>query len=116
MDYENAIEAFQKSADLYEGENSTSSANGCLLKVAQYSAQLERYDKAIEIFEKVAKASVDNNLLKWSVKDYFLKAGLCYLCKVSLFLFNAFLFSTFKFQTTNRILLLQKRLLKNFKK
>jgi len=62
MDYENAIEAFQKSADLYEGENSTSSANGCLLKVAQYSAQLERYDKAIEIFEKVAKASVDNNL------------------------------------------------------
>jgi len=81
MDYENAIEAFQKSADLYEGENSTSSANGCLLKVAQYSAQLERYDKAIEIFEKVAKASVDNNLLKWSVKDYFLKAGLCYLCK-----------------------------------
>jgi len=80
MDYEACIEAYQQSADFYEGEGSTSSANGCLLKVAQYSAQLEKYDKAIEIFEQVAKNSLDNNLLKWSCKEYFLKAGLCYLC------------------------------------
>jgi len=51
-----------------------------LLKVAQYSAQLEKYHKAIEIYEQVGKASLDNNLLKWSVKEYFLKAGLCHLC------------------------------------
>lgn len=30
-----------------------SSANKCLLKVAQYAAQLEKYDKAIEIYEEV---------------------------------------------------------------
>jgi len=41
---------------------------------------LEKYDKAIEIYEKVASGSLDNNLLKWSVKEYFFKAGLCHLC------------------------------------
>lgn len=81
LNYEKAIEEYKKAGDLYEGESSPSAANACLLKVAQFSAQLEKYDKAIEIFEAVAKSSVDNNLLKWSVKDYLLKAGLCHLCK-----------------------------------
>jgi len=80
-DLENAIAAFQVAADYYEGEGSTSAASQCLLKVALFSAQLERYDKAIEIYEQVAAQSIDNNLLKWSVKDYFLRAGLCHLAK-----------------------------------
>jgi alpha-soluble NSF attachment protein len=80
-DLENAISAYQLSADYYEGEGSSSSANACLLKVALFSAQLERYDKAIELYEQVAAASIDNNLLKWSVKEYFLRAGLCHLAK-----------------------------------
>lgn len=46
-----------------------------------FSAQLERYDKAIELYEQIASQSIDNNLLKWSVKDYFLRAGLCHLAK-----------------------------------
>lgn len=37
------------------------------------------YAKAIEHFESVSSSSVSNNLMKWSVKDYFLKAGLCHL-------------------------------------
>jgi len=80
LDFEHSIEAYQASADFFEGENQQSAANACLLKVAQFSAQLDKYDKAIEIYEKVASGSLDNNLLKWSVKDYFLKAGLCHLC------------------------------------
>lgn len=32
-----------------------SSANKCLLKVATYAAQLERYQKAIEIYEQVSQ-------------------------------------------------------------
>ena len=35
---------------------------------------------AIEVFEEVAKASVSNNLLRFSVKGYLLNAGLCRLC------------------------------------
>jgi alpha-soluble NSF attachment protein len=80
LDFENAIEAYQTAGEYYEGENSNSAANQCWLKVAQFSAQLEKYDKAIEIYEKVAKASLESNLLKWSVKEYFLKAVLCHMC------------------------------------
>jgi len=79
LDFEHAIESYQVAADYFEGEGSSSAASACLLKVAQFSAQLEKYEKAIEIFEKVAKTSLESNLLKWSVKEYFLKAGLCHL-------------------------------------
>jgi hypothetical protein len=34
----------------------------------------------IEVYEEVAKASMDNNLLKFSVKGYLLNAGICRLC------------------------------------
>jgi len=78
-DLDNAIANYQLASDYYDGEGSNSAANQCLLKVALFSAQLERYDKAIELYEKVAAASIDNNLIKWSVKDYFLRAGLCHL-------------------------------------
>lgn len=54
-------------------------AHKCLLKVATFAAQLGMYDKAIEKFEEVASASLDNQLMKWSLKEYFLKAGLCHL-------------------------------------
>ena len=44
------------------------------------SAQLEKYSKAAELFEQLAKSCIDSNLLKWSAKDHFLKAGLCHMC------------------------------------
>jgi len=80
MDFEHALECYQVAADFFDGENSTASANGCLAKVAQYAAQLEKYDRAIEVYEDIAKKSLDNNLLKWGAKDNFFKAILCYLC------------------------------------
>ncbi|KAF5207758.1 Alpha-soluble nsf attachment protein, partial [Thalictrum thalictroides] len=40
------------------------------------------YPKAIEIYEEIARQSLNNNLLKYSVKGYLLNAGLCQLCKV----------------------------------
>lgn len=80
LDLQAAIDNYQIAADYYEGENSTSTANTCLLKVALFSAQLEKYDKAIEIYEKIASSSIDNNLLKWSVKDYLFRAALCHFC------------------------------------
>ena len=49
-------------------------------QVAQFAAELERYSEAIEIYEGVARASVDNNLLKYSAKGYLLNAGICQLC------------------------------------
>lgn len=53
VDFDKAIYHYQQAADYYRGEESNASANKCLLKVAQYSAQLENYQKAIEIYEEV---------------------------------------------------------------
>nr|XP_028683953.1 beta-soluble NSF attachment protein isoform X3 [Macaca mulatta] len=73
-----AIAHYEQSADYYKGEESNSSANKCLLKVAAYAAQLEQYQKAIEIYEQVGANTMDNPLLKYSAKDYFFKAALCH--------------------------------------
>jgi len=84
LDFEKAIEAYQLAADYFEGENSTSQANTCLLKVAQYSAQLENFTKAIELYEQVAKTSLENNLLKWGAKEHLQRAVLCHLANEDL--------------------------------
>ncbi|XP_014249048.1 alpha-soluble NSF attachment protein [Cimex lectularius] len=80
VDLERAVQHYEQAADYFKGEESNSSANKCMLKVAQYAAQLENYDKAISIYEGVAATSLDNSLLKYSTKDYFFKAALCHLC------------------------------------
>ena len=49
------------------------------LKVADLCALAGDHFGAIEKFEKVAEASLGNNLMRYSVKEYFLKAGLCSL-------------------------------------
>lgn len=54
-------------------------ANKLFLKVADLAAMDCNYYKSTEQYEKVAKSSVSNNLMKWSVKDYLLKAGICHL-------------------------------------
>ncbi|KAF8397169.1 hypothetical protein HHK36_016076 [Tetracentron sinense] len=76
-----SIVFFERSADLFESEEVTTSANQSKLKVAQFSAQLEEYPKAINIYEEIARKSLNNNLLKYGVKGHLLNAGLCQLCK-----------------------------------
>lgn len=53
VDLDRAVQHYEQAADYFKGEESNSSANKCLLKVAQYAAQLENYDKAIQIYEQV---------------------------------------------------------------
>uniref|UniRef100_A0A8C9JSI7 NSF attachment protein alpha n=1 Tax=Panthera tigris altaica TaxID=74533 RepID=A0A8C9JSI7_PANTA len=62
------------------GSRETLPANKCLLKVAGYAAQLEQYQKAIDIYEQVGTNAMDSPLLKYSAKDYFFKAALCHFC------------------------------------
>ena len=78
---EEAIEAYGEAASAYEGEESArTTRNACQLKRAALLANRDRFEEATEIFEDVARASVDNNLLRFSVKGYFLQAGMCRLC------------------------------------
>uniref|UniRef100_A0A6I8SUM9 NSF attachment protein alpha n=1 Tax=Xenopus tropicalis TaxID=8364 RepID=A0A6I8SUM9_XENTR len=80
VDIEKAIAHYEQAADYYKGEESNSSANKCLLKVATYAAQLEQYQKAVEIYEQVGTNAMDSPLLKYSAKEYFFKAALCHFC------------------------------------
>jgi|TARA_B110000305_G_C19439475_1_gene640967 alpha-soluble NSF attachment protein len=77
---EGALDAYTQAADIYAAEESSSTANSCKLKVAEIAAVLERYPLAVECYEEVAKASMDNNLLRFSVKGYLLCAGITRLC------------------------------------
>ncbi|GFN97681.1 alpha-soluble nsf attachment protein [Plakobranchus ocellatus] len=79
-DMEKSVQNYEKAADYYKGEESNSSANKCLLKVAQFSATMENYEKAIEIYQEVAVACMDNSLLKYSAKDHFFRASICHMC------------------------------------
>ena len=54
-------------------------ASGCFREAAQLACDLKRYPEAIEFWEKVAAMSLESNLTKYSVKDYYLNAGMCYL-------------------------------------
>ncbi|KAL2759563.1 hypothetical protein ACRALDRAFT_2093011, partial [Sodiomyces alcalophilus JCM 7366] len=78
-DSKKAIECYEAAAGWYEGDNATALANKLHLKVADTAGLDGDYYKAIEAYERVAAASVNNNLMKYSVKDYFLKAGICHL-------------------------------------
>lgn len=58
----------------------------CELKIAHYKALMDTKEDilaAITIYEKVAAVSLESNLLKWSVKQYYMKALLAYLVLAS---------------------------------
>lgn len=78
---EQAIVYFERSAELFLSEDGTTSANQCKQKVAHFSAQLGNYPRSIEIYEEIARQSLNNNLLKYGVRGHLLNAGLCQLCK-----------------------------------
>ncbi|KAL8535380.1 hypothetical protein ACS0TY_011141 [Phlomoides rotata] len=78
---EQAIVYYERAADLFQSEEVTTSANQCKQKIAQFAAQLEQYQKAVEIYEEIARHSLNNNLLKYGVKGHLLNAGICQLCK-----------------------------------
>ena len=49
--------------------------------VLSYKILCSRYPKATEIFEAIARQSINNNLLKYSVRGILLNAGICQLCR-----------------------------------
>ncbi|KVI07037.1 NSF attachment protein [Cynara cardunculus var. scolymus] len=65
---EQAMVYYDKASDLFQGEEVSSSANQCRLKIAQFAAELQQH-------------SINNNLLKYGVKGHLLNAGICQLCK-----------------------------------
>lgn len=78
-DIQRAIEAYELAGDWFQGDNAEALANKVFLKVADLAALEGVYQKAIEKYEGVARSSAGNSLMKWSMKEYFLKAGICHM-------------------------------------
>ena len=78
-DNKRACEAYDTAAGWFETDNAEALANKLYLKVADLTALEGDYAKAVQNYEKVARSSLNNNLMKWSVKEYYLKAGICHL-------------------------------------
>jgi len=76
------LECYEEAAELFDGEDQKGETRNCKLKIAHYKALMEQKEAivaAIEIYEAVGAESLESNLLKWSVKQYYLKALLCAL-------------------------------------
>ncbi|KAL1360027.1 hypothetical protein HN51_005368 [Arachis hypogaea] len=80
QDAENAKTYFERAAELYELEDATTTVIQCKAKVAQFSAQLKEFQKAMKIYEDIARQSLNSNLLKYGVRGYLLNSGICQLC------------------------------------
>ncbi|KAG0637680.1 soluble NSF attachment protein [Tuber brumale] len=78
-DVPRAVAAYELAGDWFQSDGAESLANGAFLKMADLAALEGMYPKAVEKYEGVARSSAENNLMKWSMKDYFLKAGICHL-------------------------------------
>ncbi|KAE8145978.1 soluble NSF attachment protein [Aspergillus avenaceus] len=78
-DTKKALEAYEKAAEWFDSDNAEALANKHYLKAADLAALEGDYYKSIEHYERIGRSSISNNLMKWSVKDYFLKAGICHL-------------------------------------
>ncbi|EPS44886.1 hypothetical protein H072_1128 [Dactylellina haptotyla CBS 200.50] len=74
-----AIKEFNEAADWFRNDNAEALANKNYIKAADLSAEVGDYHTAIAKYEEVANASTNNNLMKWSVKDYLFKSALCHL-------------------------------------
>ena len=62
-------------------------ANACYKEAADLHADLNEFGPAILRYEQVAENSLQSSLTKYSVKEYWLRSGLCALansviCKI----------------------------------
>ncbi|KAK9473578.1 soluble NSF attachment protein [Dipodascopsis tothii] len=78
-DLNRAMDAYDEAAEWLSNDQAEALANKAWLKVAEIAALQEDYARAVAKFELVAGNSLNNHLTKWSLKEYFFKAGLCHL-------------------------------------
>lgn len=97
QDLSKGCESYERAAEWYVQEDATAyvpvrvilrcrplnfprrTANACFKDAADLRAELGNYAAAIALYDRVANGSLGSNLTKYSVKDYWLRAGLCAL-------------------------------------
>ncbi|CAB4254989.1 similar to Saccharomyces cerevisiae YBL050W SEC17 Peripheral membrane protein required for vesicular transport between ER and Golgi, the 'priming' step in homotypic vacuole fusion, and autophagy [Maudiozyma barnettii] len=78
-DYKKAIDSFETAAEWYSQDQAIALANKCWVRCADLKAMDNQYIEASNVFAKLIKNSIGNRLSQWSLKEYFLKKGLCEL-------------------------------------
>jgi len=78
-DLRKACESYERAGDWYAQEDAAATANACYKDAADLHADLEEYPQAITRYEQVADHSLSSNLTKYSVKEYWMRSGLCSL-------------------------------------
>ncbi|CAI4248216.1 BAQ_1a_G0001590.mRNA.1.CDS.1 [Saccharomyces cerevisiae] len=78
-DYAKAIDCYELAGEWYAQDQSVALSNKCFIKCADLKALDGQYIEASDIYSKLIKSSMGNRLSQWSLKDYFLKKGLCQL-------------------------------------
>ncbi|TVU46318.1 hypothetical protein EJB05_05844, partial [Eragrostis curvula] len=81
QDLENAAVYLNQAADLFDSEGQSPQANTMTQKIAEIYAQLEKYQEATQLFEEIARKSMNDNNRKYHVKGNLLNAGICQLCR-----------------------------------
>ncbi|GAA5842769.1 hypothetical protein JCM11251_001487 [Rhodosporidiobolus azoricus] len=74
-----ALEAYEQAGAIYMNEDAVASANACYKEAAELAGSLGQYQRAVEHFERVASQSLSSALTRYGVKEYYLKAGMCWL-------------------------------------
>jgi len=74
-----ACECLERAGEWYWQEDAKATANACFKDAADLHAELDEFPAAILRYEKVADHSLTSPLTKYSVKEYWLRAGLCAL-------------------------------------
>ncbi|KAG5533583.1 hypothetical protein RHGRI_027685 [Rhododendron griersonianum] len=80
QNFDQAIVYYESAADIFHSEENTESLKECRGKIAQFAAQIEDYQKSIEIYEDIAWQLLSNNR-RYEAKEQLLHAGICQLCK-----------------------------------
>ncbi|SMN20867.1 similar to Saccharomyces cerevisiae YBL050W SEC17 Peripheral membrane protein required for vesicular transport between ER and Golgi [Maudiozyma saulgeensis] len=78
-DFKKAIDCFETAAEWYSQDQAIALANKCWVRCADLKAMDNQYIDASNVFAKLIKNSIGNRLSQWSLKEYYLKKGLCEL-------------------------------------
>ncbi|KAK7694731.1 vesicular-fusion protein S17 [Cerrena zonata] len=78
-DLRKACDSYERAAEWYSQEDAQATANACWKDAADLHAEIEQYPQAIARYEQVANGSLNSALTKYSVKEYWLRSGLCAL-------------------------------------
>ncbi|CDO94355.1 unnamed protein product [Kluyveromyces dobzhanskii CBS 2104] len=79
QDFPSAIDNYEIAGDWYLQDQAVALSNKSFIKCADLKALNGDYLEATEILKKVVENSLGNKLSQWSLKEYLLKIGLCYL-------------------------------------